>query len=597
MKFMRAAADREREQAQAEALAAAAQLDADAAALEAGGRSAGGKRKRPAGEWDNISVPDEEDDEAAADRQRHKEMGLPDEQDQDDGDNDDDNDALQRRKPNVPSTSKAHTSVASAAAAAGRRQFGGTAVQAPAKAAASKGAPKEGSSFRVGTQAAVDVTLSTLSGSREAVAKGAGGSGSAWLTQGGVTFAAPNNSTATAAGEAGASSEPVNPWLDNPFDSSAGGAAAQTGAGRVKASQRAKASADTDRGTSQFILDVAGSIANLGGAPFAPAAAAPIPSKKQQKQKNKAAMDTPTKVASASATEPLVSTGVAPSDKRRIGTVSNRPNAAAREPELVIEQPDPAAAAAAAALADQAELIRRAFAGYGTTEDDLAADRLADAEEAAAEAAGVTTGAAKRAAAAAEVASKPGWGSWTGAGAETSPAAEQHHQQSSRNKKKNHKRLNLGGAPGLSSSLARTVAVVGTNTSPATTTARKDAKLSRVVITEKRDKKLAKHQAAAVPYPFTSAETYERSLLHPLGDAWNTLGATAEMTKPDWVTRAGLIIQPISQYKVKRGEGPDAAVASSAAASLPQIHTKRNMPGQAKATVLANRQKSKQRKS
>ena len=54
-----------------------------------------------------------------------------------------------------------------------------------------------------------------------------------------------------------------------------------------------------------------------------------------------------------------------------------------------------------------------------------------------------------------------------------------------------------------------------------------------VILSEKRDKKLAKLQAATVPYPFTSREQYERSLRAPVGKEWNTSTTVSYMTKPE----------------------------------------------------------------
>jgi U3 small nucleolar RNA-associated protein 14 len=46
---------------------------------------------------------------------------------------------------------------------------------------------------------------------------------------------------------------------------------------------------------------------------------------------------------------------------------------------------------------------------------------------------------------------------------------------------------------------------------------RKDAKLSNVMISERRITNAAKYKVGEVPYPFKSREEYERSLQLPLG--------------------------------------------------------------------------------
>lgn len=51
---------------------------------------------------------------------------------------------------------------------------------------------------------------------------------------------------------------------------------------------------------------------------------------------------------------------------------------------------------------------------------------------------------------------------------------------------------------------------------------RKDAGKRIVVITEKWDRKGQQYAAKAVPFPFDSRDTYERSLRQPLGSDFNT---------------------------------------------------------------------------
>ena len=51
---------------------------------------------------------------------------------------------------------------------------------------------------------------------------------------------------------------------------------------------------------------------------------------------------------------------------------------------------------------------------------------------------------------------------------------------------------------------------------------RKDANMKAVVISERWDRKAAKYGTPAVPYPFDSRATYDRSLRQPLGRDFNT---------------------------------------------------------------------------
>ena len=73
-----------------------------------------------------------------------------------------------------------------------------------------------------------------------------------------------------------------------------------------------------------------------------------------------------------------------------------------------------------------------------------------------------------------------------------------------------------------------------------------------------------------MPFPFESAQAYEASLRQPLGREWNALGAVEELTRPEWVTKPGLIIQPIRAASVTRGKGRDAAVAGIKSLSVGQ---------------------------
>jgi U3 small nucleolar RNA-associated protein 14 len=68
-----------------------------------------------------------------------------------------------------------------------------------------------------------------------------------------------------------------------------------------------------------------------------------------------------------------------------------------------------------------------------------------------------------------------------------------------------------------------------------------------VIINEKRVKKLSKFKLAEVPYPFTSAEQYERSMAGAVGSDWNTTKGFKDLTRPEIITRAGKIIAPASK--------------------------------------------------
>ena len=82
---------------------------------------------------------------------------------------------------------------------------------------------------------------------------------------------------------------------------------------------------------------------------------------------------------------------------------------------------------------------------------------------------------------------------------------------------------------------------------------RKDDGMSTVIINEKRLKKTAKFQLAEIPYPYRSRQEYERAIAGNLGQEWNTINGTKEMTRPAVIVRAGKIIKPIAKKaKAKR---------------------------------------------
>jgi U3 small nucleolar RNA-associated protein 14 len=81
---------------------------------------------------------------------------------------------------------------------------------------------------------------------------------------------------------------------------------------------------------------------------------------------------------------------------------------------------------------------------------------------------------------------------------------------------------------------------------------RADEKRPHVILSEKRLKRLAdSHMIAEVPYPFTSREEYERSMAGGVGREWNVTDSFKDMTRPEILTRAGKMIQPLS-IKVKQ---------------------------------------------
>ncbi|KAI9783214.1 MAG: hypothetical protein M1839_004054 [Geoglossum umbratile] len=108
----------------------------------------------------------------------------------------------------------------------------------------------------------------------------------------------------------------------------------------------------------------------------------------------------------------------------------------------------------------------------------------------------------------------PGWGSWTGAGV------------SKREEKRNRGKV-LSKKEGIKEEK------------------RRDAKLDRVIVNEKRVKKNAKYLASDLPHPFETREQYERSLRLPIGPEWTTKDTFQSATKPRVMVKQGRVIGPM----------------------------------------------------
>ncbi|EKD19900.1 uncharacterized protein L3040_002418 [Drepanopeziza brunnea f. sp. 'multigermtubi'] len=75
---------------------------------------------------------------------------------------------------------------------------------------------------------------------------------------------------------------------------------------------------------------------------------------------------------------------------------------------------------------------------------------------------------------------------------------------------------------------------------------RKDAKLEKVIINEKRIKKNMKYLATTLPHEFETQRQYERNLRLPIGPQWSTKETFQDATKPRVMVKQG-IIAPMSK--------------------------------------------------
>jgi hypothetical protein len=218
---------------------------------------------------------------------------------------------------------------------------------------------------------------------------------------------------------------------------------------------------------------------------------------------------------------------------------------------------------------DQATLVRAAFVDAGAdmnADDSIEAEKLREERERIEDNVAANKRGKGRAGRGKDTSSaSAGWGSWTGLGASVAIETKTNGE------KRNPSRVTLSASASaiLASKKSDLLRIEQERESetPSQKAARievqrrKDAGLTGVFISEKRDKKLAQsHQAPTVPHPFPNKEAYEASMRHPLGREWNTMAATAAFTKPEWTTKAGLIIQPIRPANIKRdGKGPEEA--------------------------------------
>ncbi|ODH50151.1 hypothetical protein GX48_03707 [Paracoccidioides brasiliensis] len=110
----------------------------------------------------------------------------------------------------------------------------------------------------------------------------------------------------------------------------------------------------------------------------------------------------------------------------------------------------------------------------------------------------------------------PGWGSWAGAGL------------TKREKKEAKAKRSFVTEEGVKAEK------------------RKDAKLDRVIINEKRVRKNTKYLASQLPHPFESRQQYERSLRLPIGPEWTTKETFQNATKPRVMLKQG-VIKPLQK--------------------------------------------------
>ena len=81
---------------------------------------------------------------------------------------------------------------------------------------------------------------------------------------------------------------------------------------------------------------------------------------------------------------------------------------------------------------------------------------------------------------------------------------------------------------------------------------RKDAKLQKVIISEKYDKKAAAFNVEHLPHGFESKQVYEGSMRAPLGSDVNTDKSFRDLTRPKVLKNAGAVIRPMTLPKKRK---------------------------------------------
>ena len=119
----------------------------------------------------------------------------------------------------------------------------------------------------------------------------------------------------------------------------------------------------------------------------------------------------------------------------------------------------------------------------------------------------------------------PGWGNWTGEGMQPRPpTARQHREQ-----RETQRKLLAAQQLALNS--------------------RRDSALPHVIVSEQSDKRASKYLLQRLPFPYTSVDAYEQSLLQPLGKEWNAVEAHQNAVRPAVTITKGAIIEAVTYHE------------------------------------------------
>ena len=81
---------------------------------------------------------------------------------------------------------------------------------------------------------------------------------------------------------------------------------------------------------------------------------------------------------------------------------------------------------------------------------------------------------------------------------------------------------------------------------------RRDKDLEHVIISEKKDARIASFQISELPHQFKNVEDFENKMSQPVGRTWNPDHKFRKLTMPKVKTRIGTIIEPIDKDDIVR---------------------------------------------
>lgn len=116
--------------------------------------------------------------------------------------------------------------------------------------------------------------------------------------------------------------------------------------------------------------------------------------------------------------------------------------------------------------------------------------------------------------------SLPGWGDWTGVGIDP-------EEQAKKNKKRKRKLI--------------------IQPSPGEIKQRRDKHLKHVIISEKKDDKIASYQISELPRQYNSVADFEKTIGKSIGRTWNPESKYQNSIQPKVVTKIGSLIKPIEK--------------------------------------------------